>query len=57
MRREKKQGNVVMVSEKDYRSMQETFYLSSIPAVHDKIIRGLATPLSECVEDEDAGEE
>jgi hypothetical protein len=33
--------------------MQETIYLSSIPAVKEKIVRGLATPLSECVEDDD----
>ena len=48
-----KQGNMVMVSEEDYRAMEETIYLSSIPEVRDKIIRGLATPLSECVEDDD----
>jgi PHD/YefM family antitoxin component YafN of YafNO toxin-antitoxin module len=48
-----KLGNIVMVSEEDYRSMQETAYLGSIPEVRDKIIRGLATPLSECVEDAD----
>jgi PHD/YefM family antitoxin component YafN of YafNO toxin-antitoxin module len=48
-------GNVVMVSEEDYRSLQETIYLSSIPEVRDKIVRGLVTPLSECVEDADEG--
>lgn len=47
-----KQGNMVMISEEDYRAMEETIYLSSIPEVRDKIIRGLATPLSECVEDD-----
>ena len=48
-----KQGNMVMVSEEDYQAMQETIYLSSIPAVREKILCGLATPLSECVEDDD----
>ena len=48
-----KQGNMVMISEEDYRAMQETIYLNSIPAVREKIIRGLAAPLSECVEDDD----
>ena len=48
-----KKGNIVMVSEEDYRAMQETIYLSSIPSVRDKIIRGLTTPLSECVENDD----
>ena len=47
-----KHGNMVMVSEEDYRAMQETIYLNSMPAVREKIIRGLATPLSECVEDD-----
>jgi PHD/YefM family antitoxin component YafN of YafNO toxin-antitoxin module len=44
---------MVMVSEEDYQAMQETIYLSSIPAVRGKIIRGLVAPLSECVEDDD----
>ena len=48
-----KQGNIVMISEEDYRAMQETIYLNSIPAVREKIIRGLAVPLSECIEDDD----
>jgi PHD/YefM family antitoxin component YafN of YafNO toxin-antitoxin module len=47
------QGNIVMMAEEDYRSMQETVYLGSIPEVRDKIIRGLVTPLSECIEDVD----
>ena len=48
-----KQGNMVMISEEDYRAMEETIYLSSIPGVREKIVRGLATPLSECIEDDD----
>jgi PHD/YefM family antitoxin component YafN of YafNO toxin-antitoxin module len=48
-----KQGNMVMISEEDYRSMEETVYLSSIPVVREKIVRGLVTPLSECVEDDE----
>ena len=48
-----KSGNVVMVSEEDYRAMQETLYLSSIPGMREKIIEGLRTPLEELVEDGD----
>jgi len=48
-----KNGNVVVLSEEDYRSMQETFYLCTIPGMREKIIEGLATPLDECVEDID----
>lgn len=46
-----KSGNVVIVSEEDWRSIQETIYLSSIPGMKEKITKGLNTPLDECVED------
>jgi len=46
-----KSGNVVVISEEDYRSMQETFYLSTIPGMREKIKAGLEVPLEECVED------
>ncbi len=45
-----KNGNVVIVSEEDWRSIQETLYLSSIPGIKAKIVKGLNTPLDECVE-------
>ena len=48
-----KSGNVVMLSEEDYRAMQETLYLTSIPGMREKIIDGLRTPLEELVEDDD----
>ena len=48
-----KSGNVVMLSEEDFRSIQETLYICSIPGMRDKIIEGLNTPLDECVEDDD----
>lgn len=48
-----KYGNVVVISEADYRAMEETLYLSSIPTMRDKIIEGLNTPLDECLEDND----
>ncbi len=40
-----KAGNVVVISEEDYRSIQETLYLISIPGMREKILRGLNTPL------------
>lgn len=46
-----KNGNVIIVSEEDWMAMQETLYLSSIPGMREKIIKGLNTPLDECVED------
>ncbi|HSV32106.1 MAG TPA: type II toxin-antitoxin system Phd/YefM family antitoxin [Atribacteraceae bacterium] len=46
-----KTGNVVVLSEEDYRSIQETLYLCSVPTIREKIIEGLNTPLDECIED------
>lgn len=48
-----KSGNVVVLSESDYRSMEETLYLCSVPTMREKIMEGLKTPLEECVEDND----
>lgn len=49
-----KRGNVVILSEEDWRSIQETLYLDSIPGMREKIINGLNTSLDECIEDPDA---
>ena len=43
-----KRGNAVLVSEEDWRSIQETLYLLSIPGMRESIREGLATPVSEC---------
>jgi len=48
-----KNGNVVMLSEEDWRSIQETLFLCSIPGMREKIIKGIQTPLEECVEAKD----
>ena len=48
-----KSGNVVVLSEEDFRSIQETLYICSIPGMRDKVVAGLNTPLDECVEDDD----
>jgi len=48
-----KNGNVVVLSEEDFRSIQETLYLSSIPGMREKIINGLKVPPEELVEDAD----
>ena len=50
-----KKGNVVILSERDYNAINETLYLFSIQGMREKLIEGVNTPLSECVEDpEDA---
>lgn len=46
-----KNGNVVIVSEEDWKSIQETLYLVGIPKMKDKLLQGANTPLSECIED------
>jgi len=46
-----RKGNVVILSEEDFRSIQETLYLSSIPGMREKIMNGLKVPLDELVED------
>ncbi len=42
-----KRNNAVLVSEEDWRSIQETLYLTSISGMKESIIKGLNTPLSE----------
>jgi prevent-host-death family protein len=43
-----KRSNAVLVSEDDWRSIQETLYLLSIPGMRESIIEGLQTPVGEC---------
>jgi antitoxin YefM len=43
-----KRGNAVLVSEEDWRSIQETLHLLSIPGMRESIVEGLRTPVSEC---------
>ena len=42
-----KHNNAVLVSEDDWRAIQETIYLLSIPNMRESIIKGIDTPLSE----------
>ncbi len=45
----RRQG-AVLVSEEDWRAIQETLYLVSIPGMRASIRKGLKTPLKDCVE-------
>lgn len=40
-----KRSNAVLVSEEDWRSIQETLCLLSIPGMRDSIRQGMAEPL------------
>ena len=43
-----KRSNAVLVAEDDWRAIQESLYLVSIPGMRESIRSGLATPVSEC---------
>ena len=43
-----KRGNAVLISEDDWRSLQETISLLNIPGLRESIREGLSTPLEEC---------
>jgi antitoxin YefM len=44
-----KRSNAVLISEEDWRSIQETLYLLSIPGMRQSVRRGLKTPVSKCL--------
>ncbi|MCG2712007.1 MAG: type II toxin-antitoxin system Phd/YefM family antitoxin [Candidatus Omnitrophica bacterium] len=43
-----KRHNAVLISEDDWRSIQETLHLLSIPGMRESIRKGLKTPIKEC---------
>ena len=43
-----KRVNAVLVSEEDWRSIQETLYLLSIPGMRESIRKGLKEPVEKC---------
>ncbi len=42
-----KRGSAVLVGEDDWRAIQETLHLVSIPGMRESIIEGMATPVDE----------
>lgn len=42
-----KRHNAVLIAEDDWRAVQETLFLLSIPGMRDSIRQGLDTPLEE----------
>ena len=40
-----KRGNAILISEEDWRAIQETLYLLSIPGMRESIRKGLKTPI------------
>jgi antitoxin YefM len=45
-----KRSNAVLIAEDDWRAVQETLYLTSIPGMRESIIEGMGTPVAECDE-------
>jgi antitoxin YefM len=43
-----KRGSAVLLAEEDWRAVQETLYLLSVPGMRESIRDGLKTPLDEC---------
>ena len=46
-----KRNSAVLISEDDWRAIQETLYLTSIPGMKNSIRRGLTTPVDKCRKD------
>jgi len=46
-----KRSAAVLLSELDWRSIQETLYLMSVPKMRESIVKGLKTPVDECSEE------
>jgi prevent-host-death family protein len=45
-----RRSNAVLIAEEDWRAIQETLYLLSIPGMRKSIRQGLATPMEQCSE-------
>jgi antitoxin YefM len=46
-----KRANAVLISGDDWRSIQETLHLLSIPGMRESILQGMETPLKDCSKD------
>lgn len=46
-----KRHSAVLVSEDDWRAIQETLFLTSVPGMRESIQQGLTTPVEECSEE------
>ena len=46
-----KRNNAILISEKDWTSVQETMFLLSIPGMRESIREGMETPVDECTKE------
>lgn len=47
-----KRANAVLISEDDWRAIQETLYLDSIPGMTQSILEGAKEPVEDCVSED-----
>ena len=43
-----KRNSAVLLSEEDWRAIEETLYLATIPDLRESIMKGLKTPVEKC---------
>lgn len=43
-----KRHSAVLISEEDWRAIQETLFLESIPGMKQSILKGMRTPVAKC---------
>lgn len=48
-----KRNNAVLIAEDDWRAIQETLFLLSVPGMRESVRQGLEEPVEECVEELD----
>jgi len=46
-----KRSSAVLISEEDWKAIEETLYLDSIPGMRESIKKGLKTPVGKCSEE------
>jgi PHD/YefM family antitoxin component YafN of YafNO toxin-antitoxin module len=49
-----KYAHAVLLSADDWRAIQETLFLVSIPAMQESILEGMKTPIEECATELDS---
>jgi antitoxin YefM len=43
-----KRNKAIMISEADFKSIQETIYLLSIPGMKESLLQGMSEPIENC---------
>jgi antitoxin YefM len=46
-----KRGNAILISEDDWRAIEETIYLLGLPGMRESIVEGLNASLDECIDE------